>query len=188
MTAEHAATELDGQQAPDQGTVETSANGDRTDSRVTFTAEQQRELERIIAERLDRERRKFERERAEAERRAREAALAEQQDFQRLAEERAQRIAELEAEVARLRELEATLDEYRALIRQQNEALLKHAPKVIRDALARLDPLEQARFLADHADELRPRAAVPPTPDGAVTPRISDEERRRRTVSVRDLW
>jgi fused signal recognition particle receptor len=188
MQDERAATELDEQQVQAQAVDESSASGERNEPRVTFTAEQQRELERIIAERLERERRKLERERAEVERRAREAALAEQQDYQRLAEERAQRIAELEAELARLRELETTLEEYRALIRQQNEALLKHAPKVIRDALARLDPLEQARFLAEHADELRPRAAVPPTPDGAVTPRISDEERRRRTVSVRDLF
>jgi fused signal recognition particle receptor len=176
---------------PEPQVADTSSEGSserRSDERVTFSPEQQRELERIIAERLERERRKMERERAEVERRAREAALAEQQDYQRLAEERAQRIAELEAEVARLRELEGTLEQYRALIKQQNEALLRQAPRVIREALARLDPLEQARFLAEHADELRPRAAVPPTPDGAGVPRISEEERRRRTVSVRDLW
>jgi fused signal recognition particle receptor len=176
---------------PEPQVAEAASEGSseaRGDGRVSFTPEQQRELERIIAERLERERRKLERERAEVERRAREAALAEQQDYQRLAEERAQRIAELEAEVARLRDVEATLDQYRALMQQQNEALLRQAPKVIREALTRLDPLEQARFLAEHADELRPRAAVPPTPEGAGMPRISEEDRRRRTVSVRDLW
>jgi hypothetical protein len=182
---------LEATKQPDQPAAVQTSEGStevRGETRVFFTPEQQKELERIIAERLERERRKAERERAEVERRAREAALAEQQDYQRLAEERAQRIAELEAELARLRDLEATLEQYRALIQQQNEALLRQAPKVIREALARLDPLEQARFLAEHADELRPRAAVPPTPDGAGMPRISEDERRRRTVSVRDLW
>lgn len=156
--------------------------------RISFSEEQQREIDRIIAERLERERRRAERERAEAERRAREAALAENQEWQKLAEERAARIAELEAELARLRDADQRLQRYMAVVQRNVETQLKAAPKIVQEALARLDPLEQLELLAQYADEIRPRSGVPPTPNGAAPQAIPEDERRRRTVSVKELW
>ncbi|MBX6755217.1 hypothetical protein [Thermorudis peleae] len=157
-------------------------------ARVTFSEEQQREIDRIIAERLERERRKAEKERAEVERRAREKALAENQEWQKLAEERAARLAELEAELARLREADQRLQRYMAVLQRHIDTQMKAAPKLVQEALARLDPLEQLELLTKHADEIRPRTGVPPTPNGGTPQVIPEDERRRRTVSVRELW
>lgn len=186
MEDERAAEQVTGRdEAPEQG-EETEREGERP--RVQFTPEQQREIDRIIAERLERERRRREQEAQRAAQRAREEMLAQQQEWQRLAEERAARIAELEQQVARVQELEAQVERYRALLQRHVEAQLRTAPRVIREALQRLDPLEQFEFLAEHADEIRPPAPVPPTPEGGQVPRLTEEERRRRAVSVRDLW
>lgn len=188
MADEHATEQaVPGQrdEAPDQGEL-VERSDDR--ARIQFTPEQQREIDRIIAERLERERRRREQEAQRAAQRAREEMLAQQQEWQRLAEERAARIAELEQQVARVQELEAQVERYRELLHRHVATQLKAAPRVIRDALQRLDPLEQFEFLIEHADEIRPPVAVPPTPEGGQVPHLTDDERRRRAVSIRDLW
>lgn len=166
-----------------------AAEQERTDAqRVAFTEEQQRELERILHDRLERERRRREQEVERAVQAARAELEAQLEALRKAAEERAQRVAELEAQLAQASDLEQRVAQYRDVIAEEVRRRLAHAPKLVQEALSRLDPVEQLRLLNEYGDELLHRAPVPPTPAPNGPKPISDDERRRRTVSVRDLW
>lgn len=172
-----------------QGTGDaTGTNGGET---VTFDEAQQARLDQIIAERLDRERKKWEQRVADEKRRAEEAAeeqrLKEQEEYKALAEKKAARVEELSAQVETL---EPEIERYKNALEAQLAAVRDGLPEHILALLDRLDPVEQIEYLADNSEHLRARngAGVPPSPDPSGDQTVDDATRRRKSARVRNYW
>lgn len=121
----------------------------------------QEDVDRIVSERLEREKRKQEKDREKAEQKAREDALKEQGKFEEIAErhertieERDQRISELEAEVSEKKDLQertATLeDRLRGLIKPQ----LERVPELTKPFVEKMTAEEQAEWLEKNSEKL----------------------------------
>lgn len=162
-------------------TTETTATTTATDAPKpsapevkTFTQEQ---LDAIVAERLRRAEEKATREREAAEAAAREAALAEQGQYKPLAEQRAERIVELEGRAAQVDTVTAERDELAELVQAWVEDELKTAPDYVRDAISDRTPQAQLKFIRDNREKwagtqageanAATRRSIPPTPRGA---------------------
>lgn len=172
-----------------QGTGDaTGTNGGET---VTFDEAQQARLDQIIAERLDRERKKWEQRVADEKRRAEEAAeeqrLKEQEEYKALAKKRATKVEELSAQVENL---EPEIERYKNALEAQLAAVRDGLPEHILALLDRLDPVEQIEYLADNSEHLRARngAGVPPSPDPSGDQTVDDAARRRTSARVRNYW
>lgn len=151
----------------------------------------QDDVDRIVAERLEREKRKAERDREEAKRQAREKALQDQEDWKNLAEERTQTIEEKNQRIEELSGLETERDQAQEridtlekrltdLIAPQFEAVPEH----FREAFDEWTVERKADWLAKNAEKLtttppdRP-AGSRPTGRAAQPPRQeSDKEAR----------
>lgn len=136
-------------------------------AKVEFTPEQQAEVDRIIKDRLAREKKKGD-EAAEQARKAAEAeALAKNQEWQKLAE---QRQAELDEKATRIGELEP----FQEAARKYSEALGNYAktltadlPEHIKALLEKMDPVEQLEYMAANKEALGVKIGplgVPPSP------------------------
>lgn len=162
--------------APSTGDA-TGTNGGN-DGR-TFT---QADVDRIVNERIERERQRAERERQRAEEQAEAERLEAQQEFQQLAEQRLERISELEPVAERAERYEAAL---RTHLDREREGLPDH----ITTLLDRMDVAEQLEYIAANRDSLRPQAPRPGVPDTpAANGHLTDSEaieaeiqRQRRT-------
>lgn len=148
----------------------------------TFT---QADLDRIVNERLERERRRHETEQERARQQAEEARLAEQNEFRQLAEQRADRIVELEAQTAQIETLTTERDAALEVVRELVNGELEAAPDYVRDAIAERDPVAQLRYLNQHRDKWTAdqRRGIPATPRGQAMTRedlIAQEERALR--------
>ncbi len=101
------------------------------------------------------------------EHRQREAAMADEQrmkeqaKWQELAEKRQ---AERDALAAERESLVGKFDAYATAVTSILDNQKKGLPKHIVALLDKLDPVEQLQYIADNADELRPQAATPGTP------------------------
>lgn len=141
----------------------------------TFT---EADVERIVKDRLERSKRSADAAATKAADDARQKALAEQGDFQRLADERAQRIAQLEPQAAQL-------DAYKAALQHVLAERRKDLPAHLTTLLDRLTEVEQLEYLTAHAGQLRP--TVPPPNFNGQTARAAspDPEERRRDLEQR---
>jgi hypothetical protein len=187
-----------GQQAQNQSQQQNAGGQDSKEPERRFT---QAELDAIVRDRLERERQSAER-KADADRKkAEEAAAAQRGEYQRLAEERGQKLTELQQQLA---ERERT----------SREATVRYEVRVLASDLGFADPSDAPRFLDLAGVEFDDSGAittdlkalleavlkakpylgrqpgaggVPPTPkpdNGALT----DEEKRRQAVGIRQLW
>ena len=119
----------------------------------------QAELDAIVKDRLDRAQRKAaaDQEKAKADAEAR--ALAEQGEFKTLAEQRQQRIAELENAHEQARATEKERDRYKAALASHVQALRTELPAHLTALLDKLDPVDQLEWMsANHAELTRPTA------------------------------
>ena len=130
----------------------------------------QTDLDRIVAERLERERKKSEAATAKAKAEAEAKALADQQKFEELAEQRGKRVGELETQVG---DLEPKLETAQQQIERLEKALLgqlkamkSDLPEATLELLKKLDPVEQLEHLAKYGEALRgkPSGGIDPTP------------------------
>ena len=139
----------DSQQQPDAG--DATENGGNT--RLLTPAE----VEKVVATRLERERKNAEA-RAQREREAAEAKrLEENQEFQQLAEERKKRIAELEPVAEKVERYEAALTK---LLEQEK----KGVPEYVQPILAKLDPVDQLTWIAENRAQFADSATAPQAP------------------------
>ena len=129
-------------------------------SERTFT---QADLDRIVNERLERERRRNDEAQERTRREAEEARLAEQNEFRTLAEQRAERIVELESAANQVEALTQERDTALSVVRELVAGELEAAPDYVRDAIAERGPVEQLRYLNQHRDKW---ATAPTTPRG----------------------
>ena len=165
--------------SPDAATAGGKENGGTQAEDKQFT---QADLNRLLREQKERDRKAAEKERAALEEAAAAKALAEQGEFKTLAEKRAAQIAELEPFKERAERAEAALTKH-------VEAQMRGLPKVVRAALELIpDPVAQLEFLAAHHDELvAPKNGanghVPSTPKPDDGRALADERTRQGLVT-----
>lgn len=126
----------------------------------------QADVDRIVAERLERQRAQFKAQQERAAEEAKAQALKEQGEYRQLYETAAAKLAEAEQGAAHAARYEAAL---KRLLATQREGLPEH----ILPLLDAMDPADQLAYLAEHGAKLRPApAAEPPaaTPPARGTP------------------
>lgn len=142
----------------------------------TFT---QAELDAIVTDRLARATAAESRKRETAEKAAADAALADQQKFKELAEQRGERIAELEAQAQQIETLTSERDAAHAVIAGLVEDELKLAPAYVADAISERTPVAKLDYLRKHRESWTRTngnpAGVPPTPRANGTPPNREE-------------
>lgn len=184
-----------------QATGAAAATGDATGAQGTPPAPNggeekrfsQADLDRLIKERLDRERDKAEKTAAKAREESEAASLAEQQKWQELAEKHGKKATTLEeslaAEARARAELEEKATRYQGaldtFLKVQKEGLPAH----ILGLLDKLDPVEQLNWIAENREALgKPAAAggIPATPAAAAPASSStpaDASKRQKELS-----
>lgn len=153
-------------------------------------------LQKLIDQRIGEARRKareqvaavLEAERKKAEADAEAKRLEEKQEFKELAEQRADRIAELEKETARIADLEAQLEASNKALTAQLETLREGVPAHILELISERDLPSQLDWLAKHrgeyvTTETGRKGHVPATPK-ANSAGIPDEERLKQSAQT----
>ena len=188
--------------APGQQDAGKNGNGDdkgtQEPEKVNFSPEQQKALDQVIAQRLQRAQEKWEADAAEAKKKAEEDAeatrLEEQKKFEELAQKRATKVTALEAEAETNKtitvELSADRDRYKAALESYVASVREGIPDHLLKLLEALDPVQQLEYLTENAEALgRPeREGVPPTPKPKGKGKTSDEDKRKKSVPVRKIW
>jgi len=128
----------------------------------------QAELDAIVRDRLDRERKKRETDDAKAREQAEADRLREQHEYQKLAEQHAARIQALEPQAAQA-------ERYAAALTAHLDTQRKGLPAHLVELLDQMDVAAQLEWIAKHQDVIHaePVAAghgVPPTPRAAPAP------------------
>lgn len=148
-----------------------TANGGTTEksekAEKTFT---QAELDRIVEERLAREKKQREAAADKARKEAEEKTLLEQGEFKTLAEQRAGELAAAQAKLEAAKAVEARAEKHEKALKAHVEALLKDAPKHLTELLAKLDAAEQLAWITANPDALKTTEAAKPTPRGTPVP------------------
>jgi hypothetical protein len=133
------------------------------------------EMEEIVKYRLDRKEEQEKAKRKKAEIDAREAVLKEQGEYKPLAEQRAERIIELESRVAEAESLTEERDQLAALVQQMVEDELESAPDYVREAISDRSPQAQLEYVRKNREKWAAateangtaRRGIPATPRGA---------------------
>lgn len=148
----------------------------------------QADLDRIVNERLERERRRAESEQERVRREAEEARLAEQNEFRTLAEQRAERIVELELSASQVETLATERDAALEVVRELVAVELEGAPDFVRDAISERDPVAQLRYLNQHRDKWATEGVAAPrgTPQAprGTQANLSREERIAQEIEA----
>ena len=175
---------------PQQGTT-TPPTGDATGD--TKGGDERRfskaEMDAIVQDRLDRDRKARERDNEKSRREAEEKALKEQSEWQKLAEKHAARISELEPLHATVEETNAQLGRYKGALEAHLATQRDSLPDHIMDLLDRFDPVDQLEWLAKNRELLgqqRGGNGIPttPRPAGPMTTEQATEveiQKRLRT-------
>ncbi len=150
----------------------------------TFTQE---DVDRIIAERLDREKKAAEKAAAKAVKEAEEKALTDQAEWQKLAQTRQATIADLEGKVAELEGAQERADRYEKALTGYARTQLDGIPDHIRGLLSKMDVVDQLEWLTANREALgqKPDAPnLPQTPKPVEGHKMTDEQRREKAFRV----
>lgn len=148
----------------------------------------QAELDAIVQDRLAREKKKQDEAAEKARKEAEEAGLLKNQEFQKLAEERAKTIAELEPFKEQLNGANETIERYKGALDKYLEAEKKDLPKHVLALLDKLDPVEQMEYIAANREELgKGPEGIPPSPNPKEK-KLSDEELERARKEQGSLY
>lgn len=177
--------------APDEPTADANAqpehatedqNGGKSDA-ITFANKQelQQYINDALKDRLARKDREREEAEAKARKKAEEDALEQQQEFKTLADKRAERILDLEAQVGTLEQITSERDEMQAALRGYLDKERDGLPEHILSLLDDLSPVKQLAWISANRASLGKQngRGIEPTPKGQSDPRIPDEERRK---------
>ncbi len=140
-------------------------NGGNEQPEPTFT---QQDVDRIVNERLERERKKAE----ERERKAREdaeaKALQDNQQYKELSEKQAKQLLDAETDLAdtqaKLESAEADRDRYQKALNSYVQKQREGVPESIGALLDNLDPVAQLDWLTENGECLGGNSGVPATP------------------------
>lgn len=144
----------------------------------TFT---QSDVDRIVNERLDRERKKAESVTQKAREEVESKALADQAKFQELADKRGKQVTDLETANAtlttQLEAVTAKADRHEKALTKLLAEQLKAVPEHLHSLLSKLDAVEQLEWIAGNADKMKTATnGVPPTPKPTVTDGFDKEK------------
>ena len=138
----------------------------------------QAELDQIVKDRLERERKKSDAAAEKARKEAEDAALAKNQEWQKLAETRASEIETLNKEKAELESFKDQAERYKAALDKILAERKKTLPKFVVPLIEKMDPVEAMAYITDHAEELGAKPETyEETPDGKKK-KLSDEDKR----------
>lgn len=169
---------------PDDAAGKDHKGGDAGGDDKKFT---QADVNAIVKERLERERKKAESEAQKLREEAEAEALKKQGDFQKLAEKHEARVKELEAEQATLKATSEQADKYKAALEKYAEAETKDLPEHIRALLSKMDVAERLEYIAANREALTgakpPAKPVPPTPPANGDPSEAEKEEARRATA-----
>jgi CRISPR/Cas system-associated endonuclease/helicase Cas3 len=183
-----------GEETTDDATGSQDDKGQNGGDEKQFT---QAELDQIVKDRLEREKRKQEAAAQKAKDEAEAKALAEQQKWQELAQKHEKKLSELEGELSTtstaVESAKEKAERYekalQAHLKAQREGLADH----ILALLDKLDPVEQLEYIATNKDALVGKQAntgggVPPSPKPKGDGELSEEERRKASASARTYF
>ena len=161
------------------------SNGGEEQGGEPETKFSQADVDRIVSERIQRERDKAERDAQEAQRKAEEEALQKRQEFEQLATQRGDRITALESELktttAKLEESQSRIQELETLIANDVKAQIDTLELKASTAqlLERLSVTERREWLNEHREEYAKatRKGARPSPEdkGRKEPHKPDE-------------
>ncbi len=163
------------------------ATKDGKAQKVTFTAEQQAAVDQIVKDRLAREKKKSDEDSERVRRQAEEEALLKNQEFEKLANERKARLEEMQAQLDELLPLKDQVSKYRTAMEASIKAQVDKLPAPVKVLLEKLDPIEQAQYLAAHAKELNIEyEPVPKSETGDSAGKLSkDAEEKARQSNAK---
>ncbi len=157
----------------------------------TFT---QADVDRIVTERLEREKSKSEKDAKKIKDKAEADALVAQQEWQKLAEKRAKEVEERDKQLADLEPIKAKAERYGAALKKYLDAQRAGLPDHILALLDKLEPADQIEYIATNRDKLVTTPAgqgdlkkpVPPTPKPGDPQQVTQEEleKRRKTLAA----
>jgi hypothetical protein len=146
----------------------------------------QADLDRIVTERLDRERKAREKEAEKVKTIAEQKALEDEKKWQELAEKQKTQIADFEKSAGELTTLKDTHAKYEKALKAYLETQRKGLPDHIVKLLDKLDPVEQLEYIAANAEALnKPKSNIPPTPD-SKDPKDLDEAQKAEAQKQSD--
>lgn len=189
-----------------QGSAEVNGTGDATGSQaaqnggtpagtgetkpaVAFAteAEFQQRVDDMLKERLDRERKKAEEKAQRAREQAEADAAAKNGEWQKLAEDRKIKLAEVEPALA---DAVAKAERYEQALQAQLTALRKNVSKSLTALLDKLDVVEQLEWLANNQEAIKTTVnGVPssPKPAGGLTDAQQQQARQTMAQMYRDF-
>lgn len=156
-----------------------SGNAPEDKSGKTFT---QAEVDKIITERLEREKTKAEKAAEKAKREAEEKALLDSKEFQTLAEKRAKELEEATARLSSLEQLEEKSKRYVKALTSYRDQLAANLPDSIKALLKDRDIADQLEWLAENAKTAQtPQFPATPNPNGQG---LTNDEKRKNSFKV----
>lgn len=159
--------------------VDNSGNATDDKSGKTFT---QAEVDKIITERLEREKTKAEKAAEKAKREAEEKALLDSKEFQTLAEKRAKELEEATTRLSSLEQLEEKSKRYVKALTSYRDALIANVDEAYRKPILNMDIVDQLEWLAEHASKSNtPQFPSTPKPNGQGL--TADEKRKNSFVA-----
>lgn len=157
----------------------------KPDAKPQFT---QADVDRIVAERLAREQKKSADAAEKARREAEDKAAAEQGEFKKLADQRQERIAALEAQVAEAQAFKEKAERYEGALKAHLDEMRKGLPASTLELLDGRDVVDQMTWLAKHRDEVVGAAAgkngPPASPRANGSPAADAIEENRKKLAA----
>jgi len=162
----------------DESAEDQNAGDDKSKDKKEEKTFTQAELEQIVKDRLDRERKKAEGETEKARKKAEADALEKNQEWQKLAEQRQTRIDELETKTAELAPFKDQAEKYKKALDDQLAEQKKKLPKFILPLIENMDPVDAMAYITKHAEELGAKPQTySETPDGKEK-NVSDDDKK----------
>lgn len=167
-------------------------DGDSLDS-LKLTPEQQAQFDNVLTKRLERERDKWQKEvdlaKEKAKKDADEARLAEQQQFQELANRRQSTIDDLTEENESLKVKAKEIDKYTKALAVYRDQMIAQHPESIQVLLKSMDIVDQLEWLAANqpeGTEGKPSyVGPPPAPNAKGDGKLTPEQKRAKAYKPR---
>lgn len=163
------------------------SGGDKGKEKKTFTQE---DIDKIVTDRLERDRKKREKDEKEAKEKAESAALAEQEKWKELSEKQEKRVAELEALVSELEPIKERAEKYEKSLLSFLKAEKEGLPDHILPLLDKLDVVDQLEYIAKNRATLKTqkKAGPDPTPNPADQKELSDAQKQDASKSAGNTY
>ena len=171
---------------PDTPTDDAPGSEEKPPEETADKSFTQADVDRIVKERLEREREKAAKAEAKAKKEAEMAGLAQQQEWQTLAAKRQEALQEMEERLKDHDELQTKLERYEGVLKTYLQAQLAGVPEHVVDLLRGRDPVDQLEWLTANREKFgQPQTPLGSTPPPAPPGRLTDDERRKRAFKPR---